>query len=120
MFACNDPTKSGRPVRFLVVEDERGLLQATIFRDTYERYGDLLHHRGAFLLEGRVENAPTKGFSFLVKRVEDLREVLSKAGVPWPRVGTTSGDFLPAVRRGRLAAADSPERRPPSSRTKAA
>jgi DNA polymerase III alpha subunit len=97
------PTKSGRPVWFLVVEDERGLLKATIFRDTYERYGNLLHHRGAFLLEGRVENAPAKGFSFLVKRGEDLREVLTKAGLPWPRVGTASGGFLQAVRRGTRA-----------------
>jgi hypothetical protein len=47
-----------------LVEDERGLLQATIFRDTYERYGDVLHHRGAFLLEGRVEYAPAKGSLF--------------------------------------------------------
>ena len=63
MFACNAPTKSGRPVWFLVVEDERGLLQAMI-RDTYERYGGLLHHREAFLLEGRVEYAPAKGSLF--------------------------------------------------------
>ncbi len=67
------PTKSGKPVWFLLIEDERGLSQATIFRPIYERYGDLLHHRGALLSEGTVENTPDKGFSFLVKRVEDLR-----------------------------------------------
>jgi len=66
------PTKSGRPIWFLLIEDESGLLQATIFRPVYERYGDLLHHRGAFLLEGRVEQALDKGFSFLVRRIEDL------------------------------------------------
>jgi len=44
------PTKSGRPVWFLLIEDEQGLLQATIFRNVYESYGDLLHHKGAFLL----------------------------------------------------------------------
>ena len=67
------PTKSGKPVWFLLIEDESGLLQATIFRNVYERYGDLLHHKGAFLLKGKVENTPDKGFSFLVKRVKDLR-----------------------------------------------
>jgi error-prone DNA polymerase len=41
------PTKSGRPVYFLLVEDEWGLLQASIFRPVYERYGELLHHEGA-------------------------------------------------------------------------
>jgi error-prone DNA polymerase len=93
------PTKSGKPVWFLLIEDEWGLLQATIFRPVYERYGDLLHHRGAFLLEGKVEKTPDKGFSFLVKRVEDLRGVL--VGVPVPRA--TPGSFLRAARRGSRA-----------------
>ena len=35
------PTKSGNSVYFLLIEDSSGLLQATIFRNTYERYG---HH----------------------------------------------------------------------------
>jgi error-prone DNA polymerase len=93
------PTKSGRPVWFLLIEDEWGLLQATIFRGVYEKYGDLLHHRGSFFLEGRVENTPKKGFSFLVERVRDLREVLSGAKMPTPK--TASEAFLRAGRRGR-------------------
>ena len=95
------PTKSGTPVWFLLVEDEWGLLQATIFRNVYQRFGHLLHQRGAFLLEGRVENTPEKGFSFLVERVEDLREVLSGARVPTSKA--ESGAFLRAGRRGRRA-----------------
>lgn len=63
---------------------EFGLLQATIFRSVYERYGDLLHHKGAFLLEGRVEQDRRRGFSFLVERVADLREALLGAKVPSP------------------------------------
>jgi error-prone DNA polymerase len=97
------PTKSGRPVWFLLIEDEWGLLQATIFRSVYERYGDLLHHRGAFLLEGRVENTPKKGFSFVVRSVRDLREVLAEAKVPVPRVVSAPGTFLRADRRSRRA-----------------
>jgi DNA polymerase III alpha subunit len=87
----------------LLIEDEQGLLQATIFRGVYERYGDLLHHRGAFLLEGRVENTPGKGFSFLVEDVRDLREVLVGARVPAPKAVSASGAFLRAGRRGRTA-----------------
>lgn len=85
------------------MEDEWGLLQATIFRGVYERYGDLLHHRGTFLLEGRVENTPEKGFSFLVERIRDLREVLSGARVPTPKAVSAPGAFLRAGRRGRRA-----------------
>ena len=57
---------------FLVVEDETGLLQATIFSSVYGRYGHLLHSSAAFLLEGKVEQDRRRGFSFLVSRVEDL------------------------------------------------
>ncbi|MDP8951416.1 MAG: DNA polymerase III subunit alpha, partial [Actinomycetota bacterium] len=96
------PTKSGKPVWFLLIEDESGLLQATVFRGVYERYGDLLHHRGAFLLEGRAENTPEKGFSFLIKRIEDLREALAPARVPSPSA-VSSGAFLRAGRRGKRA-----------------
>ena len=96
------PTKSGKPVWFLLIEDEWGLLQATIFGTVYERYGDLLHHRGAFLLEGRVERTPDKGFSFLVERVGDLREVL--AGAPLaPKARSASEALLRVGRRGRRA-----------------
>ncbi len=93
------PTKSGNPVWFLLVEDEWGLLQATIFRGVYEKYGDLLHHRGSFFLEGRVENTPEKGFSFLVERVRDLREVLSGSKTPTPKTASASEAFLRAGRR---------------------
>ena len=97
----SSPTKSGRPVWFLLIEDERGFLQATIFRGVYKRYGDLLHHRGAFLLEGRVENSTEKGFSFLVESIGDLREVMVGARVPTPKAVSASGAFLRAGRRGR-------------------
>ncbi len=97
------PTKSGKPVWFLLIEDEQDLLQATIFRNVYESYGDLLHHRGAFLLEGRAENTPDKGFSFLVERIEDLREVLSEERISTPKTVSASRAFLRAGRRGRKA-----------------
>jgi error-prone DNA polymerase len=106
LFEClqSPPTRSGNPVWFLLVEDERGLLQATVFERVYERYGDLLHHLGAFLLEGRVEQNRRKGFSFLVERACDLREALSGSGMPTPRAVRAPGSFLRAARRGRRRA----------------
>ncbi len=96
------PTKSGHRVHFLVVEDESGLLQCTIFESVYRRYGDLLYRRGAFLLEGRVEQDRRRGFSFLVERIADLREVLAE--IPTPRAVPASGALLKAGRRGRRRA----------------
>lgn len=97
------PTKSGVPVYFLMIEDEWGLLQTTIFQNVYRRCGDLLHHRGAFLLDGRVEQDPRRGFSFLVERISDLGTVLVGQDVPAPRANSGSGAFLGPGKRSRRA-----------------
>ena len=85
------PTRSGRPVYFLLIKDEAGLLQATVFEGAYRRHGHVLHRSGAFLLEGRVEQDRRRGFSFLVERVLDLWEVLEGARVSEPRAVSSSG-----------------------------
>lgn len=100
------PTKSGRPVYFLLLEDELGLLQATIFESVYRQHGHHLHHAGAFLLEGRVEQDARRGFSFLVERIGNLEEILAAR-----RGGTIqaesavpgSGSFVRARKPGRRA-----------------
>ncbi|QIN81524.1 DNA polymerase III subunit alpha [Rubrobacter tropicus] len=97
------PTKSGHRVYFLLIEDESGLLQATLFRSAYQRCGDLLHREGAFLLEGRVEQTAARGFAFLVDSARSLREALAGAAVPTPRVTPSPGAFLRAGRRSRKA-----------------
>jgi hypothetical protein len=89
-------------VYFLVIEDETGLLQTTIFRPVYGKFGHLLHREGAFLLEGRVERTDARGFVFLVRRIESLREALA-GSIPTPRVSSSPGAFLRAGRRGRRA-----------------
>jgi error-prone DNA polymerase len=95
------PTKSGYPVYFLVVEDEEGLIQTTLFRSAYERCGELLHREGAFLMEGRVERTSSRGFAFLVRNARSLGQLL--AGVPLPRASPSPGAFLRVGRRGRRA-----------------
>jgi error-prone DNA polymerase len=99
----NPPTKSGHRVYFLLIEDEWGLLQATIFRSVYERYGHVLHDEGAFLIEGRVEQTVRKGFAFLVHRVRSLQDMLLDTRMPVPRVASAPGAFLRAGRRSRKA-----------------
>ena len=98
------PTRSGRPVYFLLIEDEAGLFQATIFEGVYQRDGHVLHQRGAFLLDGHVEQDRRRGFSFLVERVRDLSGALeTAASVPEPLAASSPGAFLRARRRGRRA-----------------
>jgi hypothetical protein len=86
-----------------MIEDEGGLLQATIFERVYARYEHILHREGAFLLEGVVEQDIRRGFSFLVRRIESLREVLAGTGALAPKARSSSGAFLRAGRRSRRA-----------------
>jgi error-prone DNA polymerase len=98
------PTRSGKPVYFLMIEDEYGLLQTTIFRSVYERYGHVLHQKSTYLLEGRVEENPRRGFSFVVEKVQDLGAVLDAGGgVPAAPAVPVSGAFVRAGRRPRRA-----------------
>jgi hypothetical protein len=83
---------------------ETRLLQATIFEGVYRRDSHVLHQKGAFLLDGKVEQDQRRGFSFLVERVRDLSGALEGAErVPEPRVASSSGAFIRARRRGRRA-----------------
>lgn len=97
------PTRSGRPVYFLLVEDQSGLLQATIFDEVYRSQGHHLYRAGSFLLEGIVEQDEKRGFAFVVDSIDDLSRHLP-AEVAGERRDAGSGALLRAGR-------------PPASRT---
>lgn len=97
------PTRSGQPVYFLMIEDEAGLLQTTIFRPVYERYGHVLHQKSSYLLEGWVEQDDWRGFSFLVERISGLEAALSGRDVPSAGAVPASGAFVKARQRGKRA-----------------
>ena len=101
------PTRSGALVHFLLTEDESGLLQSTIFENVYHRHGHVLYETGAYLLEGRVEQDPRRGFSFVVQRVSDLRRALTGRGTRGtatpPTQNATAGSLPRARKRGRRA-----------------
>jgi error-prone DNA polymerase len=73
------PTRSGKIVHFLLIEDESGLLQSTIFEGCYRRYGHVLYETGTYLLEGWVEQDARRGFSFVLERIFPLSRVLGEA-----------------------------------------
>lgn len=49
------PTRSGRVVVFLSLEDETGLADVTVFESIYQKYGSLIYSRPALIVEGIVE-----------------------------------------------------------------
>lgn len=92
------PTRSGALVHFLLTEDPSGLLQSTIFEDTYRRWGHVLYESEAYLLHGRVEHDERRGFSFLVQKIEDLGILLAGQNVSSAPAVPASGTL---VRGGR-------------------
>jgi error-prone DNA polymerase len=103
------PTKSGKAVYFLLLEDETGLLQATIFSDVHQRYGHHLYRAASFLLEGAVEQDDKRGFSFVVDKIEDLGALLPQA---LERHGSVAGS-------GAMLRAPKPSTGKPDKRTRA-
>lgn len=97
------PTRSGAVVHFLLLEDESGVLQATIFSDTYKRHGHVLHQTGAYLLDGVVEHDRRRGSSYLVSAIRSLDDVLDGARAVPEVAAAGSGAFARAKRRGRRA-----------------
>lgn len=101
------PTKSGAVVHFLLIEDESGVLQATIFADVYKRHGHILHESGAYLLDGLVEHDPRRGSSYVVSAMRGLDDVLDSRRATAPGAPEAapagSGAFVRAKRRGRRA-----------------
>ncbi|MEW6574218.1 MAG: DNA polymerase III subunit alpha [Bacillota bacterium] len=67
------PTKSGRIVVFLSIEDETGLIDITVFEDVYQRYGHLLFGPapGPLKVAGILERRG-RGVSITAKRIERL------------------------------------------------
>ncbi|MCK9221787.1 MAG: DNA polymerase III subunit alpha [Limnochordia bacterium] len=49
------PTKSGKTVVFLTLEDEFGLVDVVIFDDVYQKYGELIFLCPALIVVGRIQ-----------------------------------------------------------------
>ena len=65
------PTRSGRTVIFLALEDETGLIDVTIFEDVYHRYGGQIFSSGLLLVEGKVQRS--HGLSINAETIHPLR-----------------------------------------------
>lgn len=66
------PTKSGKRVFFITLEDEDGMVEAVMFEDTQRRYAAALKQNHMMRLYGELQN--TEGSpTVLVKRLEGLR-----------------------------------------------
>ncbi|MBE3574389.1 MAG: DNA polymerase III subunit alpha [Firmicutes bacterium] len=73
------PTKSGRIVVFLSLEDETGLVDVTVFPQVYEKYGQILFTEPLLWIRGRLEQRG-QGQAVLAQQIAPLQEFLAAAG----------------------------------------
>jgi len=67
-------------MQFVTLEDETGMVECTLFPDTYRRYRGMVRTLGPYLAEGRIEEqygAPTLN----VERIRPIPAPASLAGV---------------------------------------
>jgi DNA polymerase III alpha subunit len=78
------PTKSGKRVFFITLEDEDGMVEAVMFEDAQRRYAAALKQNRMMRLYGELQN--TEGSpTVLVKRLEGLRFIPGVEEVPLGR-----------------------------------
>ncbi len=64
------PTRSGRTVVFLTLEDETGLADVTIFEKVYQKYGPVIFANGLLVVKGRLEKQ--HGTAIVAEHIEPL------------------------------------------------
>ncbi len=68
------PTKSGKTVVFLTLEDEYGLIDVTIFEDIYKRYAKTIFNEPLLLVTGELSRRDSKErASIIATRIKALR-----------------------------------------------
>lgn len=68
------PTRSGKRVMFLTLEDEDGLFDVTVFQDVQARYAKKILSSTVLLVEGVLNRFGLRGISVLARRFWTLRE----------------------------------------------
>jgi len=73
------PTKNGKRVMFLTLEDEEGLFDLTVFEDVQVRYAKKILASAVLLVEGVLNRFGLRGVSVVARRFWTLREFYERA-----------------------------------------
>lgn len=93
------PTKSGRTVVFVTLEDEVGLFDAVVFEDTYKRTRHVLFGHDTLLVGGRLERPGGTAISVTLDTVKPLFPFGADSARP-PALGAGPGDHSQVRLRG--------------------
>ena len=62
------PTRSGRTVIFITLEDETGLIEVTVFERVYQRWGKVIFSSSALIVDGILQKRGRYGTVVLGRR----------------------------------------------------
>jgi DNA polymerase III alpha subunit len=77
------PDGAGRTMQSLMLEDEQGVVEATLSAAVLEAHADLISGTGPLILSGWIDAAPGSG-TLTVERVEPLQLRAAPAGLVQP------------------------------------
>ncbi len=111
------PTKSGRTVVFLSLEDELGHSDVTVFEDVYQQFGSFLFGCPALIIRGRVDRRGGGQVSVIAERVRDLpasyrqesREPAAPSSEPEPAPSSAEDSCFPEAENPTGAVPADPE-----------
>ncbi|HBG00617.1 MAG TPA: hypothetical protein DDW87_03470, partial [Firmicutes bacterium] len=67
------PTRSGKTVVFLTLEDEHGLIDVTIFENIYRKYAKVIFNEPLLLVTGEISRRdPNERASIIAARIRGL------------------------------------------------
>jgi error-prone DNA polymerase len=67
------PTRSGKTVVFLTLEDEHGLIDVTIFEDVYQKYAKIIYNKPLLLVTGEISRRdPNERVSVTATHIQSL------------------------------------------------
>ena len=67
------PTRNGKRVVYIIMEDGTGIADVTVFSDVQEKFGQLLFCEGWLVVKGRIQRRGVKAISIIAEELAPLR-----------------------------------------------
>jgi len=71
------PTRNGKRVVYIIMEDGTGIADVTVFSDVQEKYGEVLFHEGWLAIDGKIQRRGPKALSIIADRLSPMLKVVS-------------------------------------------
>jgi len=69
------PTRNGKRVVYVIMEDGTGIADVTVFSDVQEKCGQVLFREGWLTVEGKVQRRGQKATSIIAEELYPLRRI---------------------------------------------